>query len=453
MRQEIKMTEGPIIRPLISYTIPLILTGILQLLYNAADLVVVGQFAGPTALAAVGATGALTNLLVNLLMGLSVGAGVLTAQALGAMDDLAAHRTVHTSILVATVGGVLVGVFGVLFCEPLLKLMDTPDNVLPYAALYMKIIFAGLPTSALYNFGSAILRSDGETKRPLYFLIFSGLLNVALNLLLVIVFHWDVAGVAVGTIASQTVSAILILRELCGRRSGCRLFWSKLKIYKKQLIGIIRIGVPAGLQGIMFSISNVLIQSSINSFGELAMAGNVAGGNLDGFVWQIQNAFNLTNTAFVGQNTGAKKMDRVKKINWISTGLVFAASVFFGVLLYVLGPWLLQIYSTDPEVIRFGMKRLLYVCLTYFLCGCMETVGGGLRGMGCSMFPAMVCVFGVCGVRILWIYTYFATHHTMDVLLFSYPLSWLISIVIMILGFNYYHKKMTKRFSHEAETV
>ena len=426
---EIDMCNGPLLGKLLIFSLPLMLSGILQLLFNAADLIVVGQFAtnSKTALAAVGSTGSLTNLIINVFIGLSVGSNVLVARFYGAKRNDEVNRVVHTSIMISIIFGIFLAFFGVATARYLLELMDTPEDVLDQATLYMRIYFAGMPVIMLYNFCSAILRAMGDTKRPLYYLLIAGIVNVILNLIFVIQFHLDVAGVAIATVISQAISAALIVLSLTKSDGPCRLNLRKLRIHKTELLRMAQIGLPAGFQGAIFSISNVLIQSSINSFGSTAMAGSTASANIEGCVYTAMNTFHHTAVNFTSQNLGAHKFDRIKKSILLNIVLVSIVGILLGGGAYLLGPELLRIYNKDAEVVSYGMIRLLYVCVPYFLCGIMDTLVGGIRGMGVSVLPMFTSLIGACGLRILWIYTIFQWDRTLPVLFLSYPVTWLIT--------------------------
>lgn len=433
------MCRGPIFKSVIIYTVPIILTSILQLLFNAADLIVVGWFSGSDSVAAVGATGALTNLLVNLFIGLSVGAGVAVAQSLGAGDKKGTYEAVHTAIPVALIGGVILTVIGVAFSSTFLELMGTPaDKLLPLASAYMRIYFCGITFSILYNFGSAILRAAGNTRSPLIFLTVAGVLNVILNIIFVALFKMDVAGVALATSVSQGVSAVLVIRSLMKREDACRFEIRGMKIYTRAFARILKIGLPAGLQGTLFSISNVLIQSSINSFGSAHMSGSAAAGSLEGFCYVAMNAFHQTALNFCGQNYGAGNLKRVKKITWVCLLTVSVVGIVIGNLTYIFGDKLLGIYITDsPDAIRYGMERLKFMLIPYFLCGIMDTATGSMRGIGSSVIPMIITIIGVCVMRIVWIYTVFAMpqYHTFSGLFISYPISWLLTFVAVFTSY------------------
>ncbi len=440
------MLQGPLLKNVILYTIPIILTSWLQLLFNAADLVVVGQHNGSNSLAAVGATGAITNLIVNLFIGLSVGAGVGVAHGLGSEDDEAVHRTVHTAIPAAIISGLLLTVVGVCMSKTFLVWMGTPENILPLSTLYMQVYFGGMVFNMVYNFAASILRAAGDTKSPLLFLGLSGVINVGLNVIFVTALHMNVAGVALATAISQAVSAVLVVITLMRRKDACRLELKKLRIYKQQLLKMIRIGLPAGIQGSMFSISNVMIQSSINSFGDVVMSGNTAAGNIEGFVFTAMNAFHQTAVNFTGQNVGARQYDRVKKILFTCLGCVAVTGLVLGTLMYAFGPQLLGIYITDSQqAIEYGLIRMQYVCAVYFMCGLMDVSTGALRGMGASVVPMIISILGVCGVRLLWIATVFQTYHTTDCLYLSYGVSWVTTFICQFVAFwIVYHKQRRK---------
>lgn len=444
-RRNINMLNGSLFKNVIAYTIPIILTGLLQLLFNAADLVIVGRFCGSISVAAVGATGAVTNLIVNLFIGLSVGAGVIVAQALGANDIKKAHRAIHTAIPTALVGGVILTIIGVSFSETFLKWMDTPEDVLPLSALYMKIYFAGIVFMMLYNFCASILRASGDTKSPLIFLTIAGVVNVILNVFFVTVFHLNVAGVALATTISQGVSAILVVITLVKRNDCCKLHFSKLKFYKDELLQMIKIGLPAGIQGSLFSISNVIIQSSINSFGSVAMSGNAAALNIEGFVYVTLNAFHQTTLNFTGQNIGANQYRRAKKVLIMCLCCVVTIGLTISTIMYLLGPKLLSIYITDsPEAIDYGLIRMACLFIPFSLLGLMDVSTGGLRGMGVSLVPMIISVLGVCGIRIGWIYTIFQLpqFHSLEWLYHSYTVSWGVTFVAQTVAyFIIYNRK------------
>lgn len=441
------MLEGPLFSGIIRYTIPIILTSLLQLLFNAADLVVVGQFCGSVSVAAVGATGSLTNLMVNFFIGLSVGAGVAVAHGLGSREDTVVHRTIHTALPTALVCGVILTVLGVSLSGTFLTWMGTPENVLPLSAVYMRIYFSGVIFTLVYNFCAAILRAAGDTRSPLIFLTLAGIVNVILNVFFVTVLQMNVAGVALATILSQGISAVLVVMALMRRTDVCKLELRKMHVYRPQLGKILRIGLPAGIQSSLFAISNVLIQSSVNSFGDIFMSGNAAASNIEGFVYASLNAFHQTAVNYIGQNAGARQWKRVRQSLWICLGCVTAVGLVLGSLAYGLGPVLLRVYITDSqEAIGYGMIRLAFICLPYFLCGLMDVSTGVLRGLGASLTPMVISVLGVCGLRIFWIYSIFRVpqFHTPQCLYFSYTVSWVVTFLCQMLALFTVLRKLTK---------
>lgn len=444
-KYEIDMCNGPLFSKIMVFSIPLMLSGILQLLFNAADIVVVGQFAGNEALAAVGSTSSLINLIVNIFMGLSIGANVMVARYYGADQKKELDDMVHTAILTSIVSGIVLIFVGIVLARPALSLMGTPDDVIEHSVLYMRIYFIGMPVMMLYNFGGAILRAIGDTKRPLYYLLLAGIINVILNLFFVIVFKMGVAGVSLATVISQAVSALLVVRCLMKNDGSVHLDIKRLRINKDKLFKMIQIGLPAGLQGSMFSISNVLIQSSVNSFGSIAMAGNTAGQNLEGFVYTAMNALHQSAVSFTGQNFGAKKYKRIGKIAVICQASVFLIGAVLGWIVYLLSPQLLKLYSSDPEVIQYGINRLSVICTTYFLCGMMDVMVGVLRGMGYSVAPMLVSLTGVCALRVVWIYTVFASFRSLRVLYISYPVTWTITFLVQFIIFLVIYRRLRKQ--------
>ena len=444
------MTQGRLLTQVLFFALPIMLSGILQLLFNAADTIVVGRFVGNQALAAVGSVGSLNNMIISLFIGLSVGANVLVARYTGSHSDRAVSDTVHTSVLLALVGGVLLMLIGVSLARPLLQLMGSPDDVIDLSVLYVRIIFLGMPVQMLYNFCAAILRAVGDTKRPLYFLTLAGVVNVVLNLIFVIGLHMSVAGVALATILSQAISAALVTLALMQMDGPTRLNLRRLRIHPGKLMEIIRIGLPAGIQSSVFSLSNVVIQSSVNSFGSVVIAGNAASSNVGNFVYQAMNTFQQAITCFAGQNIGARKPRRI--ISAVKVCMLWA--VFFGVVLGLLscvfGPQLLSLFSTDPAVIAAGMERQVIVCAPYFLCGMMDVMTGVLRGIGYSFLPMIVSILGACAFRLLWVFTVFAAHPTLTCLMLSYPVSWLLTFSVLLLIFALLWKKcFVPRFTQE----
>jgi len=450
---EMDMCSGPIFKKVLSFSVPLMLSGVLQLLFNAADVIVVGRFAGSQSLAAVGSTTALINLLINIFIGLSIGVNVLVARYYGAKNDKEVSDTVHTAVSVSLVSGLILIAVGFFASRFLLELMGTPDDVINKSVMYMQIYFAGMPVIMAYNFGSAILRAVGDTKRPLYFLTLAGIVNVALNLFFVISLQMDVAGVALATVLSQCISAALVLKCLMQSEGGLKLYLNKLRINRRKLIMIVKVGLPAGMQGAIFSISNVLIQSSVNSFGSIAMAGNTASQNIEGFVYAAMNALYQTNLSFTSQNIGAQKYSRINRILLICQATVTAVGMLLGFAAMLGGRNLLEIYSSDPEVISYGMLRMSIICTTYFICGWMDTMVGSMRGMGYSIVPMIVSLTGACGLRVVWVFTIFAHYHSLFVLYISYPISWLITAAAHVVCYYQVYKKLPKQDKAAAVSV
>ena len=448
---EIDMCNGPLLGKILRFAIPLMMSGILQLLFNAADIVVVGQFTGKEALAAVGSTGALNNLIVNIFLGLSIGTSVLVARYYGAQSWRKVHEVVHTSVLLSAICGVILIFLGIALARPLLELMGTPEDVLDQAVLYMRIIFVGMPAMMIYNFGAAILRAVGDTRRPLIFLLIAGLINVALNLFFVIVFAMGVAGVAIATVISQCVSATLVILCLMRSHGHYRLYPGRLRISWRTLLEIARIGLPAGIQGAVFSVSNVLIQSSINSFGSVVVAGNTAASNIEGFVYTSMNSFYQASLSFTSQNIGAQKVHRIVPVLLRCLGCVFVIGAGLSCIALLLGHQLLGIYSSDPEVIEYGLARMSVVCLTYFTCGMMDVTCGSIRGMGYSITPTIVSLTGACGLRILWILAIFPMDRTQFCLYLSYPVSWIITFAAHLICFVIFFRSWKRKHALSAE--
>ena len=452
--QSNSMTEGPILKNMILFTVPVILTSLLQLLFNAADLVVVGRYCGSLSVAAIGSTGAITNLIVNLFMGLSVGAGVTVAHVLGSQNDVAVHRTVHTAIPTALISGLILTVIGIPMTRPMLRWMDTPDTVLGLSATYMEIYFGGIIFTMVYNFCSAILRAAGDSKSPLIYLTLAGVVNVILNLIFVIKFHMNVEGVAFATVISQAVAAVLVVMALMRRTDACKFFPRKMRFYKQQFLKMVQIGLPAGIQGSLFSISNVMIQSSVNSFGDVFMSGNAAAANIEGFVYCMLNAHQQTALTFIGQNTGARKFERARKTLWLCLASVTVVGLTAGSIAYLSAPHLLHIYIPDsPEAIRYGITRMAFISLPYFLCGLMDVTTGALRGMGSSIAPMVVSVVGICVLRIVWIKTIFQIPalHTPQCLYVTYPISWIVTLAAQLVIFFKVYKRLTRQVELPTE--
>ena len=429
------MCNGTIMDKLISFAFPLMLSGILQLMFNAVDIIVVGRFSGSQALAAVGSTTALINVFVNLFIGISLGANVLAARFYAAGREEEMSQTVHTAITLALISGVVMAFVGVLFAKGALELMGTPDDVISQSTLYMRIYFMGMPFFMLYNYGAAILRAVGDTKRPLFFLIISGCINAGLNLILVIGFHLDVAGVAIATIISQCVSCILVLRCLCRTQGSYQLHFSKLSINGAYLKQIFQVGIPAGIQSTVINFSNVLLQSSVNSFGSVAMAGYTAANNIFGFLYASINAVTQACMSFTSQNYGVGKWKQMDRVLVDCLILSTTIALILGGGAYLFGPELLKIYTDDPQVISCGMEILLYTTVTYFLCGWMDLFPGSLRGMGKSIVPMILSVIGTVGTRIVWIFGIFPRFRSLKILFISYPVSWIITIILQVICF------------------
>ncbi len=449
MRNErnIDMINGSIASKMLLFSMPLIISGILQLLFNAADLVVVANYASDDSYAAVGSTGSLVNLMINLFIGLSVGVNVLIARYIGSKEYKELEKTIHTAVTISLIIGGIIGIFGVFTVPTFLRLMNLEGNILRLASLYLQIYFLGMPATMLYNFGSAILRAYGDTKRPMYFMIIAGIVNICFNLLFVIVFHLDVAGVAIATVISQILSSTLILITLTKESENLKLSLHKLRIDKNILLKIIRIGLPAGLQGTLFSLSNVFIQSSVNSFGDDIIAGNSSAITIEGFVYVAMNAFQQAALCFVGQNLGAGKKERIKKITLTSLFLVFCFGLIFGMSAIIFGEPLLRIFTDKPEIIAAGLTRLKIICSIYFLCGLMDVMVGVLRGLGYSTMPAIVSLMGACVLRLIWLATVFQidSWHKIETVYLSYPISWFLTFSVHLICYLAVYKKYMKK--------
>ena len=444
-KYEIDMCNGTIMDKLISFSVPLILSGILQLLFNAVDIIVVGRFSGSQALAAVGSTTALINIFTNLFIGISLGANVLAARFYAAQKDKEMSETVHTAITLALISGVLMMFVGIFFARGALELMGTPDDVIGQSTLYMRIYFAGMPFFMLYNYGAAILRAVGDTKRPLLFLIVSGVVNACLNLFLVIAFHLGVAGVAIATVTAQGISCVLVLRCLQRSQASYQLRFRDLKIRGCYMWQIFQVGLPAGIQSTVINFSNALLQSSVNSFGSIAMAGYTAANNLFGFLYVSTNSITQACMSFTSQNYGVGKWKRMDRVLVNCIILSVAVMLTLGGGMYFFGPEILKIYTTNPRVISCGMEVLTYTTLTYFLCGIMDLLPGALRGMGYSSVPMILSIIGTVGTRIVWIFGIFPNHRSLDILFISYPVSWIITIVLQVICFYFVRRKVHAR--------
>lgn len=452
MKKKIDMLSGPLAWPLITYAVPIMLTSVLQLLFNAADLVVVGAYCGSFSVAAVGATGAITNLIVNLFIGLSVGTGVAVAHGIGSREWEQVRNTVHTAVPMALVSGLFLTVLGVGLSRRILRAMGTPEEVLGLAATYMEIYFLGITAHMLYNFCASMVRAAGDTKSPLVILTAAGVVNVGLNILFVRYLGRNVDGVALATVLSETGAAIAIVILMVRRTDSCRLELRKLRFHKEPLKKMLRIGIPAGIQSCMFSLSNVLLQSAVNSFGAVAVSGNAAVANLEGFMYVIENSFHQTAVNFVGQNCGALQFRRVKKVTGLCMLYAAVAGLLFGGLMCLFGPQLLSLYITDsPEAIAIGISRMLVDVAPYFLFGLQDVVTGALRGIGASFVSMILTVLGICGIRVLWIYTVFQIprFHSQTVLYVSYPLSWIVTLIIQLTAFSVIFRRLQKRCAPE----
>jgi putative MATE family efflux protein len=427
------------------------LSSILQLLFNAADVIVVGKYAGDNSLAAVGMTGPLINLLVSAFLGLSIGSNVLASRYYGSGDDAAMSRTVHTSILVSFISGIVLAVVGIIFSTQILEWMRAPGETLQLGSLYLRIYFLGMPASMLYNFGSALLRAVGDTKRPMYYLLAAGVVNVILNLFFVISLHMDVAGVATATVISQVISAYLVVRCLMKERGPLQLRLKSLAIDKATFIRIVRIGIPASFQGMLFSISNVIIQSSVNGFGATVVAGNSAAQNIEGFVYMSMNAFYQACISFISANVGARKTERINRILVRAEMCVIATGLILGGAAYFFGYQLLNIYTDSRAVMDAGITRMMYVCLPYCLCGMMDVMVGGLRGLGYAVLPMIVSLIGACGLRLVWIFTLFQIpmFHETRFLYITYPISWVVTFLAHVICYIIVKRKFDRIHSGE----
>ena len=444
-KYEIDMCNGSIMDKLISFALPLMLSGILQLMFNAVDIIVVGHFSSSQALAAVGSTTALINVFVNLFIGVSLGTNVLAARCYAAGKDKEMSEVVHTSILFALISGIVMAVIGVLLAKPALQLMQTPADVIDQSALYMRIYFLGMPFFMLYNYGAAVLRAVGDTKRPLMYLILSGIVNTLLNLFLVIVFRLAVAGVAISTIIAQCISCILILNCLRKSESSYKLTFSGLSIKWVYLRQIFQVGIPAGIQSTVINFSNALLQSSVNSFGSTAMAGYTAANNILGFLYASVNAVTQACMSFTSQNFGVGKYKRVDLVLRDCMILTVGVSRVLGGGAYLFGNEVLRIYTNDSEVVRCGVEILSITTVPYFLCGIMDLFPGSLRGMGYSTVPMILSVVGTVGMRIFWIYRVFPFHRSLYVLFISYPASWTFTIIMQVICFICVRKIVNRR--------
>ncbi len=443
-KYEIDMCSGSILKKMLFFAVPLMCSSMLQLLFNAADIIVVGNYAGHNSLAAVGSTTSLINLLTNLFVGLSVGANVLVSHYYGAKQKQDLYTAIHTVVTVSIASGLIMSVIGMVCTKQILIWMKTPEEVLDLAVIYLRIYFAGMLANMVYNFGAAILRAVGDTKRPLYYLFFAGIVNVILNLLFVIKLDMDVAGVAVATVISQCISAVLVLRCLIKDKGDIHLDLRKLKIHKETFFKILQVGLPAGFQGMLFSLANVVIQSSVNTFGDIVVAGSAAASNIEGFVYMAMNAFHQAAISFTSQNLGAGKHERINKILFAAQFYVIVVGLVMGLTVVAFGEPLLGLYNDNPEVIAAGMIRLKYIVSLYFLCGMMDVMVGSLRGLGYAIMPMIVSLIGACLLRIVWLSTFFHMEqfHTIEMIYITYPVSWIITFLAHVVCFIIVRRKM-----------
>lgn len=440
------MLNGPLMPRLITFALPLMMSSVLQLLFNAVDIIVVGNFTGSSALAAVGSTTALINIYTNLFIGMSMGVNVLSARkyASGAYQEMS--RAVHTGITFALICGAIMVFVGLFFSRPSLALMGTPDDVIDQSVLYMRIYFCGMPFFMIYNYGAAVLRAVGDTQRPLIILTAAGIVNALLNLFLVIVFSLGVAGVAIATVISQAISCVLVLRCLMTSTGPYHLDLRRLHIDKASLIAICQIGIPTGVQGIVISFSNALLQSSVNSFGSVAMAGYTAANNILGFLYMAVNSITQASMSFTSQNLGAGKLKRIDRILIDCLILEFMTAFIMGGLAFIFGRQLLGIYTTEEEVVKMGMQIASVTYIPYFFCGFMDMFPGIMRGVGYAFVPMILSMIGTVGVRILWIFFYFPSHRSLQELFLSYPMSWIVTFILQIICFYFVRKLIWKKY-------
>ena len=452
-KAQVDMVNGPLLKNLIKFAIPFVLSNLFQTFFNAADLAIVGSFCGSANVAAVGATGVLSRLIVGLFVGLGTGAGIVVAQAIGARDHDAVRKTVHSAITTALIGGVILTFFGFFTCEYFLGLMKTPADIIALSTLYMKIYFCGIISMLLYNFGAAILRASGDSQTPLMYLMMAGVINVGLNIIFVTLFNMTVDGVAWATTISQTFSAVMVIRALCKRTDACKLVLRELRIYKKQFLRILAIGLPSGIQGAMFSISNLTIQTAVNSFDSTAInSGHATGSSIESFVYMVGMAFQQTSANFIGQNVGAKNHRRLRKIGFTCLACVMIVYALSAGFIMLFGEELLGLYIKDSaEAIRWGLLRFSIICPSMVLCAVMDVMGGSLRGLGRATTSMLMSVLGVCGIRLLWVNTVFAIpqYHTMEVLYLSSTISWGITMILQFSAFMFETRRMIKKWKKE----
>ncbi len=452
-KAQVDMVNGPLLKNLIKFAIPFVLSNLFQTFFNAADLAIVGSSCGSANVAAVGATGVLSRLIVGLFVGLGTGAGIVVAQAIGARDHDAVRKTVHSAITTALIGGVILTFFGFFTCEYFLGLMKTPADIIALSTLYMKIYFCGIISMLLYNFGAAILRASGDSQTPLMYLMMAGVINVGLNIIFVTLFNMTVDGVAWATTISQTFSAVMVIRALCKRTDACKLVLRELRIYKKQFLRILAIGLPSGIQGAMFSISNLTIQTAVNSFDSTAInSGHATGSSIESFVYMVGMAFQQTSANFIGQNVGAKNHRRLRKIGFTCLACVMIVYALSAGFIMLFGEELLGLYIKDSaEAIRWGLLRFSIICPSMVLCAVMDVMGGSLRGLGRATTSMLMSVLGVCGIRLLWVNTVFAIpqYHTMEVLYLSFTISWGITMILQFSAFMFETRRMIKKWKKE----
>ena len=447
-RKSMDMANGPLLKNILIFSIPLIFSNILQMFFNSADTIIVGKFAGDKALAAVGSTGSIVFLITSLFNGLATGTNVVVARYIGTGNKDKIKDSVHTSIALATAGGIVLTFIGLFFSKVFLRMMSTPEDFIDLSATYMRIYFMGVIFLLLYNFGSAILRSKGDTQRPLYFLLISGVLNIVLNFITVYFFHLSVIGAASATVASEALSAFLVLNVLFHEEDATRLDMKHLYFDKESILDIMRIGIPAGLSGAVFALSNVVIQSSINSFNSTdVVAGNAAGNNVENYVYIGYMAFTQATITFTSQCMGAGRLDRIKQITVTTMAMVVVGAIIMGTAVYLAGPFVLRFYTDKPEVVAVGMVRIRLVASLLVLNGILDVFVNSLRGMGVSTLPTILMVVGICGVRLLWIYTMFPIHHTLESIYLCFPISWAVtSIVEFILWIIVYRRTMAQAY-------
>ena len=447
-KYQIDMCHGPLLSKIMLVALPLMAANVIQVLFTVVDMVVIGRYAGKEAMAAVGSCGVLITTILSLFVGMSTGANVLVARYIGARNREQTARSVHTAVAIAIYGGIFLAVAGLAVSRPVLVLMKTPAEVLSKASLYMRLYSLSIPFVLLYNFGNSIMRATGDTRRPLFYMIVAGAVKVILNILLVKVLPLEVAGVAIATLVSNAISAILVLRALLGMRGSTRLYWRFIRFYGSNLVDILRFGIPAGVSSAVFALSNLVIQSTINSFGTIVMAGNAAAGNLENIVYMTFLSYYYTVISFVGQNHGAKKYKRLVRSVFYCLGLSVSTAVVLGWLAYLTGPYTLPIYNPDPVVVEQGMLRLHYLVTTYFLCGAMDIAGGALRGLGYSVTPMVVSLLGACAFRILWIMYVMPHSWKISTLLLSYPISWVLVMIVNAVILYFVCRKLFREAAH-----